>query len=270
MCYHRHSMKLVIFDIDGVLLRGRQPIPHAVATISWLKDNGLITTYLTNNSTQEPSVFADRLNNVGIHAQVDQIMTSSLATASYLDEKPGECRNAYVVGENGIIKALESKGFKVVNNYPDTHARYVVVGMDRQFSYNKLARAQYEILFNGAGFIATNYDPIFPVENNRVKPGGGVMVRAIEACTNRNAVIIGKPEPTGIVQLMKKFDAQPHETIIVGDNLDTDILAGKRAGIGTVFVLTGIHNQKDLMTKNLKQVPDYIIKDLSNLKDCLN
>ena len=115
-------VKLVIFDMDGVILRGQEPLPHAAESVLWLRENGFKVTFLTNNSTQVPSVFADRLQNAGIETSDDDIMTSSLATAVYLDEKTEGCRNAYVVGEDGIKKALESKGFRIVNDEADVHA----------------------------------------------------------------------------------------------------------------------------------------------------
>ena len=262
-------MKLVIFDIDGVIMRGKQAVPCAADTIRKLQNSGKIAAFLTNNSTQIQSVFSDRLHNIGIDVEPEDVMTSSIATADYIKSKSPDGARVLVVGETGIIKAMQDNGIEVVDYDDPETVDYVVVGMDRKFTYEKLARAQREILYGGAEFIATNCDVIFPIEDGKVRPGGGVMVRAIEACTNVTAKVIGKPETTSIDLMLKKYGVSEDESAIVGDNLDTDILAGKRAGIRTVFVLTGIHTMDDLKERGEEHIPDYVIKDLSCLEECL-
>ncbi|MFH1515574.1 MAG: HAD-IIA family hydrolase [bacterium] len=263
-------MKLAIFDIDGVLIRGKSAISHAADTIKMLKDKGILVQYLTNNSTQVREVFASRLRAIGIEASPEDVMTSSIASASYLKDISPEGGRILVVGEEGIVLALRDAGFDVVDYKDSQPVNFVVVGMDRQFTYDKLARAQHEIYSNKAGFIATNYDPVFPVENGGIKPGGGIMVRALEACTFQDAKVIGKPETTSIEIILKNHGIESTDAMIIGDNLETDILAGKRASLRTVFVLTGIHTNEDLVKVDKNGVPDYVIKDLSSLVDCLD
>lgn len=262
-------MKLAIFDIDGVLIRGESVIPHAAEAVKMLKDKGILVKYLTNNSTQVQEVFASMLSGFGIETNPEDIMTSSIATASYLKEVSPDGGRILVMGEKGIVLAIKDAGFDVIEFSDTTPVDYVVVGMDRKFNYDRLSRAQHEICSNGAEFIATNYDPIYPVENGKIKPGGGIMVRALEACTLQDAKVIGKPETTSVEIILKNNGIEPHDAMIVGDNLETDILAGNRANITTVFVLTGIHTNDDLAGVDKNGAPDYVIKDLSSLDSCL-
>jgi 4-nitrophenyl phosphatase len=262
-------MKLVIFDMDGVLIRGKEAVEHAPEAVRLLQNEGFLVRYLTNNSTQTPETYANRLEKVGITAKPSEIMTSSIATARYLKEKSPNGGKVLVVGGEGLVKALQDEGFTVVDYGDPSAVDFVTAGMDRNFTYDRLARAQHEILVNKAEFIATNYDCIFPVENGGVKPGGGVIVRALEVCTYQKALVIGKPEPTSILFILGECGIDPSDTAIVGDNLDTDIQAGIRAGIRSIFVLTGIHSMKDIEHLDRERAPDYILKDLSTLMECL-
>lgn len=262
-------MKLIIFDIDGVLLRGFQALPFAVETMRKLRKDGYLIAFLTNNSSNAPEVYAERLNNAGIEALADEIMSSAIATALYLKKESPHGAKILVLGEEGITKALTDAGFEIIDYDNHIPVDYVVVGMDRGFNYQKLFRAQQEIWFNGAKLIATNRDPIYPTENGGVRPGGGVMVTAIEVCTNQKAVLVGKPETMTIDLILEKFSVDKSEAMIVGDNLDTDISAGRRAGILSVFVLTGIHTRDDLKNAPEDKIPDFIIRDLSSIAECL-
>ena len=262
-------MKLIIFDIDGVLLRGFKALPYAADIVNDLRKEGYLISFLTNNSTQTPEIYSERLINAGIQASPDEVMSSAIATAVYLKSISQKGTRILAVGEKGIIKALTDAGFNVIDYSDNEPVEYVVVGMDRGFNYEKLARAQKEIWQNGAKLIGTNYDTIFPIEGGDVRPGGGVMVVAIEACTRQKATIIGKPEPITLELILDKYNIGRTEAMIVGDNLDTDILAGKRAGIATVFVLSGIHSEKDISKLKPDSIPDFILKDLSTLFDCI-
>lgn len=261
---------MVIFDIDGVIIRGTDPVEKAAESIAWLQENGFMVKYLTNNATQVQQVFADRLKAAGVDALPDDIMTSSIATARYLKQKSPNGGKVLVVGGDGLRFALIDSGFTVVEFDDSTKVDYVAVGQDLNFTYKRLERAQHEIWANKAEFIATNYDPIWPVENGGVRPGGGVIVRAIEACTLKKALIIGKPQTTSLDMMLDECNIKPEDAVMVGDNLDTDILAAKRAGVRAIFVLTGIHQKEDLENIDEKGYPDFVIEDLSELKNCLD
>ena len=262
-------MKLVIFDSDGVLLRGNSPLPHAIETLNWLRSAGIQMALLTNNAARLPESYTELLSQSGFEIHPDEVVTSSIATAEYLKIVSPEGGNVFAIGEIGLSQPLTDKGFKVITLDNPEKCDFVVVGLDREFNYEKMRRGQHEVIINKAQLIGTNYDLVIPVEKNQVRPGGGTMVKTMEICTNQKAKIIGKPETTSIEILMKKYSTTPGETIIVGDNLDTDILAGKNAGIHTAFVLTGIHTMDDLAKLDISRTPDFILKDLSSLKECL-
>jgi 4-nitrophenyl phosphatase len=262
-------MKLVIFDMDGVLIRGKEPVEHAPEAVRLLQNEGFLLRYMTNNSSETPETYAKRLEKVGIKAKPSEIMSSSIATARYLKQKSPTGGKVLVVGEEGLTNALLDEGFTIVDFDDPSAVEFVTVGMDRDFNYDRLARAQYEIYVNKAEFIATNYDCVFPVENGGVKPGGGVIARALEVCTFQKALVIGKPSPTSILLILEECGIDPSDTAIVGDNLDTDIPAGISAGIRSIFVLTGIHGMKDIEKLDQDRTPDFIIKDLSTLMECL-
>lgn len=262
-------MKLVIFDMDGVLIRGKAAVEHAPEAVKSLQNDGFLVRYLTNNSTQTPETYAERLEKVGIVAKPSEIMTSSIATARYLKEKSPNGGKALVVGGEGLSKALEDEGFTLVDYDDPSAVDFVTVGMDRNLTYDRLARAQHEIVVNHAEFIATNYDCMFPIENGGIKPGGGVIVKALEVCTRQKALVIGKPEPTSILFILEECGIDPSDAAIVGDNLETDIPAGISAGIRSIFVLTGIHGMKDIESLDQDRTPDFILKDLSTLMECL-
>jgi len=264
------TMKLVIFDIDGVLLRGLQALPHAADSVKKLREHCVVVSFLTNNSSSAPEVYAQRLINASIDANPDEIMTSAIATVLYLRKLSPEGARILVVGEEGITSAMSDAGFTIIDYDNPSSVDYVVVGMDRGFNYEKLARAQSEIWFNKAILIGTNNDPIYPIENGGIRPGGGTMIAALEACTRQKALIIGKPETITIDLILEKYKVEKDEAMIVGDNLDTDILAGKRAGIATAFVLTGIHTENDLRNAPSDRIPDFILRNLSTLDQCLN
>jgi 4-nitrophenyl phosphatase len=262
-------MKLVIFDIDGVLLRGNDPLEHAASTMEWLKKSSIEFVVFTNNSAQLPQTQSRRFANAGVTIEPDKVITSTYTAIDYINEIPNYGKKVLAIGEEGLIEPLKQAGFRIIEFDDPAKADFVVVGFDRQISYGKISRAQHEIIFNNARLIGTNYDLIVPIENGDVRPGGGIMVQAIESSTGVKAVITGKPEPFFIHQLMKKYGASPEEILMVGDNLDTDILAGKKAGIRTVLVLTGIHKQSDILQRNHDNAPDFIIKDLSCLRECI-
>lgn len=252
-----------IFDLDGVIYRGNEPQPEASETVARLRSNGDLVFFLTNNSTQTRQQYSDKLAEMCIPAPPDDIMTSGFATALYLAETGGCGKRAYVVGEEGVCEELNALGIRVVEEKP---ADYVVVGLDRHFTYEKLLRAQQAIL-HGAEFFATNRDVTYPLEEGLVIPGGGSIVAAIEAASGTIPRLIGKPEIYSVRMILEKAGARPEEAVVVGDRLDTDILAGRRAGAHTVLVLSGVSTRKDAESAPPEMRPDVIIERLGELLD---
>lgn len=255
------AVRTFVFDLDGVVYRGEQALPGAVDTIETLRKLGRQVYFLTNNSTQTRTTYANKLRGMGIPAEEGHIMTSSYATALYLSELDGNGKTAFVVGEEGIRKELEAVGIRVVKDPP---ADYVVAGMDKSFDYQTLLRAQQAIL-GGAKFIATNRDATYPLEGGLVVPGGGALVAAIEVASGVQPVVIGKPETHTMHSILELAGCLPEEAVIIGDRLDTDVLLGKRIGSPTVLVLTGVTTEQDVEKSPEELRPDLVVHTLPEI-----
>jgi 4-nitrophenyl phosphatase len=172
----------------------------------------------------------------------------------------------FAIGEFGLLGELEAIGMNLTDDEP---VDYVVVGIDRKFNYDTLVKAQRAIL-GGAKFIATNPDTTYPLEEGRVVPGNGALVAAIRAATGVEPIMIGKPETTAMHEILELAHATPADTVVVGDRLDTDILAGNRIGAITVLVLTGIGTMEEVCAAGPDMKPRIIIKELPELLDVIN
>lgn len=248
------TIRCLLFDVDGVLYRGSQPLPGAREIVLFLEERDLPYMLLTNNATGTPAQYAAKLAAMGIPVPAERIFTSGEATALYLKKQEPAGAPVYVIGEAGLIEPLERAGFWRV----ERGARYVCVGLDRQLTYEKLKRACLEIRA-GARFIASNPDTTLPTEEGIV-PGNGATLAALVACTDVRPTVIGKPEATMLLLAIERLGVSPAETLIIGDRWDTDLLAGHRAGTRTVLVLTGIHQPADLVHSPVQ--PDLIVDDL--------
>lgn len=254
-------MSVYIFDLDGVVYRGHDPVPGAAEAIAALRARSHTVTFATNNSTRTRAEFAAKLSGMGVPAMPTEVMTSSYATAHYLLHAARPAGNLLVLGESGLHQELAETGLSPVHD-PDRETDYVVVGLDRQFSYARLALAQTAVLA-GATLIATNRDPQFPSEGGRLTPGAGSIVAAVETACRQPALSIGKPEPHLFTALLDRLGTPLAEVIVVGDNLLTDIGAAARLGCYSVLVLTGVSTRADIATSAAK--PDLVIETLEGL-----
>lgn len=255
-----------VFDLDGVIYRGTEPQPSARETVLALRDRGHIIRFYTNNSSQSRQSYSVKLESMGIPTPPDHIMTSSYATALYLIEKNAVGKTVYQIGEIGITEELEAVGMRVVKNgaESESHIDFVVVGIDRDFHYQKLAIAQ-KAINNGAKFIATNEDPTFPIEGGAIMPGGGSLVAAVRTATSVQPFVIGKPQTYAFNKILELTGSIPGRSVMVGDRLDTDILVGNRAGAYTVLVLTGVATREEAEHALGDIKPDRIIDTLAEL-----
>jgi phosphoglycolate/pyridoxal phosphate phosphatase family enzyme len=259
-------LRLVILDLDGVIYRGNQPLPGAVESVAWLRERGHQVYFLTNNSTLSRSQYARRLKGMGIPAREEEIMTSAYATARYLAREK-ERRNGarvLVVGEQGLEEELRAAELEVVRELGDGGVDFVVVGMDRGFGYQQLHDAQQAIL-RGAEFIATNRDATYPVENGGVMPGGGSIVAAIAAASGKEPLLIGKPERPTVEAILEASGAAANEALIVGDRLDTDIALGRRVGLWTALVLTGVSSREEAELTAPALRPHWVLQGVKEL-----
>ena len=269
------DIELAIFDLDGVIYRGNSLIPNSDKVINELKENSVKVVYNSNNSTATRQMYVDRLNDFNIKSEIIDFYTSASITAGEITNLKQNA-SIFVIGEIGLREELKMKGHTITNaNSESNEVDFVIVGLDSNFNYEKLAFAQKCILQGHAQFYATNADSTLPVAN-RLLPGAGVMVNAVQTCTNQKPIkIFGKPNPFGIKCILKDTKTPPNKAVIFGDRLNTDILAGNRAKINTVLVLTGVTKKSDVnkikeeiirfpdTDKDLK--PDLIIDSLEDI-----
>jgi len=269
------DIKLAIFDLDGVIYRGDSLISNSDKVIKDLKELSVKIVYNSNNSTATRQMYVDRLRDFNIKSDVTDFYTSASIAAGEITNLKQNA-TIFVIGEIGLREELKMKGHTVVNVDSDSsEVDYVIVGMDRNFNYEKLSFAQNSILQGKAQFYATNADSTFPIAN-RLLPGAGVMVNAVQTCTDQKPLkIFGKPNHFGISKILKETNTSPNQSVIFGDRLNTDILAGNRAKIKTVLVLTGVTEESDVIKireeliqsakidKNLN--PDLVVNSLEDI-----
>lgn len=251
------SVRDLLIDLDGVLYRGRTPLAGAPELFEFLRTHDIAYLLVTNNSTLTREAFAERLAGFGIHVTPDEIMTSAVATAAYLRTLAPPGTKVNVVGESGLVHELERFGFVMAGR----DAEFVVAGWDKTVTYEKLKVATLAIR-DGATFVGTNPDKTYPLENDII-PGAGSILAALVAASGVEPTIVGKPEPIIIQRCLDLLDATAQETAILGDRLDTDILGGQRAGIGTILVLTGISTRQEATA--WEPPPDLVVEDLPEL-----
>lgn len=242
-----------LIDLDGTMYRGETAIQGAKEFIDSLRSEEAPHLFVTNNSTATAGDVSTKLNRLGIQASSDQIVTSAIACANYIAKQKKDA-SVYVVGEKGLHEAVKKAGCRM----SDERADYVIVGLDRKISYEKIATASL-LIQEGAVFISTNKDPAIPDERGLL-PGNGAITTAIEVASGKKPFYIGKPEPIIMQTALSQLNLLPHEVIMIGDNYLTDITAGIHSGIDTLMVLTGYSDSDDVDETIGK--PTYMTNDL--------
>ena len=259
---------LLIFDLDGVLYRGETALPDAAGTVDALRAAGFQIAFMTNNAWSRAEEFAAKLTRLGIRAEPQEVMTSAIGTAQLIREECGPCR-VLAIGGPGLRSYLAEAGLVVITpDEPEVAVDAVAVGIDWEFSYSKLARAQ-QALLNGARFYATNIDPRYPIENGRFNPGAGSIVAAISTASGVTPIIVGKPASTCFELMMEERACPPKKTLIVGDQLATDIIAGNRAGCRTALITTGVSTREEAEILRGTGRPTFIYDSLTELASAL-
>jgi 4-nitrophenyl phosphatase len=255
-------IKALILDLDGVLWREMTPIGDLPAIFARIREHGLKVALATNNATRTVDEYLQKLAGFGVTLAPWQIITSSLATADTLAKEFPDGGAVFVVGENGIQRTLEERGFQpIIDPQDGTKVVAVVTGMDRSVSYQKLRRATLHIRA-GVPFYGTNPDRTFPTPAGLV-PGAGSILAAIEAATDVKPIIIGKPQTAMMRMALEKLGTTPEESLVVGDRLETDIAAGQAAGCKTALVLSGVSTREQ--AENFQPAPDIITEELGKL-----
>jgi NagD protein len=245
-----------LMDMDGVLVREEAAIPGAGEFIARLRETGTPFLLLTNNSIWTQRDLAARLRAGGLDVPEESIWTSALATARFLeDQRPGG--TAFVIGESGLTTALHSAGYTINERDPD----YVVLGETRTYSFERIAHA-IRLIGRGAKFIATNPDPTGPAPDGPL-PATGSVAALISRATGRDPYFVGKPNPLMMRTALNSLDAHSEETAMIGDRMDTDIVAGLEAGLETILVLTGVTSRTE--TELFPYRPSRIVDSVAEL-----
>ena len=222
-----------LMDMDGVLVHEEHAIPGADRFIGALRERGMPFLVLTNNSIYTRRDLAARLRASGLDVPEESIWTSALATARFLEEqRPGG--SAFVIGEAGLTTALHQAGYTLTERDPD----YVVLGETRTYSFERITQA-IRLIAGGARFIATNPDPTGPAPDGPL-PATGSVAALISRATSVDPYYVGKPNPLMMRSALNAIDAHSETTVMIGDRMDTDVVAGLEAGLETILVLTGV------------------------------
>jgi arabinose operon protein AraL len=247
-----------LFDLDGTIYLGERLIPGADAAVAAVRAAGRRVAFLSNKPLQTRAEYAAKLSRLGVPAAPDDVINSSLVLARHLrDRDPGA--PVFVIGEPPMLEEMRAHGFEV---RPDEHVRWVVIAFDRTFDYAKLNIA-LQAVKRGARLIATNPDRTCPVEGGEIPDCAG-MIAAVEAVTDRRVeTIVGKPSPIILEVALAALGVPAADAAIVGDRLETDIVMGRRLGLGTVLVLSGVTRADD--PRIAVVAPDHVVGSVRDL-----
>ena len=254
----RKAIESWLTDMDGVLVHEGEPVPGAPEFVNRMKASGKPFLILTNNSIYTPRDLQARLNRMGFDVPEQSIWTAALATAQFLsDQRPGG--TAYVIGEAGLTTAMHAAGYVLTEFDPD----YVVLGETRTYSFEAITKA-IRLIDGGARFICTNPDATGP-SNEGALPACGAVAALISKATSIEPYFVGKPNPMMMRSALNTIDAHSETTAMIGDRMDTDVLAGLEAGMETVLVLTGLTRPGDI--DRFPYRPSRVVDSIADLVD---
>jgi NagD protein len=257
---HERVIENYLIDMDGVLVHEERMIPGADRFIQALQETGKRFLLLTNNSLYTPRDLAARLAASGLHVPETSIWTAALATARFLaEQRPGG--SAYVIGEAGLTTALHEAGYVLAERNPD----YVVLGETRSYSFERITRG-IRLIADGARFIAANPDVTGPSPDG-ILPATGSVAALISKATGVEPYYVGKPNPLMMREALRAIDAHSESTAMIGDRMDTDVVAGIEAGLRTILVLTGISTRE--LAERFPYRPSQIVDSVADLVDAV-
>ncbi len=245
-----------ICDMDGVIYHGNKILDGVKEFVTWLKEENKKFVFLTNSSARTIKELQGKLSRMGIDVGPEHFYTSALATAAFLQsQKPNG--SAYIIGDAGLINALYNAGYSSNNIDPD----YVVLGESRSYNYEVIEKA-INLVNNGAKLVGTNPDLSGPIENG-ITPATKALISPIELATGKQAYFVGKPNPLMMRIALKKLGVQREDSIIIGDRMDTDIVAGIEAEIDTCLVLSGISKKETI--NEFAYRPHYVLDGVNEI-----
>lgn len=250
------AKKGFICDMDGVIYHGNKLLDGVKEFVDWLYKNDKHFLFLTNSSENSPSDLRQKLARMGLDVDESHFYTSALATARFIKS---QCEHAgvYVIGGPGLLNALYEEGISMNNVNPD----YVIVGECRTYNYESLERA-VQLVRNGARLIGTNPDITGPIEGG-IAPACGSLISPVELASGKNAYFVGKPNPLMMRTGLKMLGVHSAEAAMIGDRMDTDIIAGIETGLDTVLVLSGVTARSDIETFPYR--PSYILNGVGEI-----
>ena len=234
-----HARKGFICDMDGVIYLGNQLLPGVAEFVNWLNENDKRFLFLTNSSERSPKELRQKLQRMGLDIGEEHFYTSALATAAFLKKQAPGC-TAFVIGAPGLLNALYDVGVTMNDVDPD----YVIVGETASYNYEVITKA-VRLVLNGARLIATNSDLTGPTEFG-IAPACRSLVAPIELATGKKAYFMGKPNPLMMRTGLQLLGVHSEEAAMVGDRMDTDVIAGMESGLATVLVLSGCTSRTDV------------------------
>jgi 4-nitrophenyl phosphatase len=263
---------LVIFDLDGVVYRGEEPIPGAAELVDALHAAGCTVRFATNNSMSTRQAFVARLAKQGIRSEPEEIVTSTWATIQYLGAHAPDVRRVMAVGADGMVTELRRAGYAALHVREAAPAdwsgqplaeRYdaVVAGLDPSIDYRTVGVAATAIRA-GARFVATNADARY-VQPDGFVPGAGAIIAALETASGVEPLVIGKPQPAMFRAILESTGIAADDALVIGDNPDSDVVAARRAGIRVLLVLTGIADEIQVSSLAGERKPDWVAADPS-------
>ncbi len=258
MSTHHHEIATWLMDMDGVLVHEQRAIPGAAEFLDRLREHERPFLVLTNNSIYTQRDLAARLRSSGLDVPEERIWTSALATARFLEEQRPD-GSAFVIGEAGLTTALHDSGYTLTESDPD----YVVLGETRTYSFERITQA-IRLVGAGARFIATNPDATGPSREGPL-PATGAVAALITRATGKEPYYVGKPNPLMMRSALNQLDAHSESTVMIGDRMDTDVVAGLEAGLRTVLVLTGVTQPSE--TDDFPYRPTRIVDSIADLVD---
>ncbi|MFN8387181.1 MAG: HAD-IIA family hydrolase [Anaerolineales bacterium] len=255
------NIKALILDMDGVIWKSDAPIGNLPDIFKRIEARGLKYVFATNNGTKTPEQYVATLDKLGVRVSTQQIVTSALGTAYMLGQQFSSGAKVFMIGEDGIQRALEEKGFEILSVENTQEADVFVMGIDREINFNKMREATL-LVRRGVPFYATNPDKTFPTPRGEI-PGAGAWISVITTATGVEPIYAGKPFPFMMELSLERLGTKKEETLVVGDRLETDIAAGQAVGCPCALVLSGVSTKEQ--AEAWKPKIDIVTDDLASL-----